>query len=106
MRTLAQYYRSGIKNVASVAEQYKDITIKDTPGRVWAYVQKTMHPSALKQAADDYAAKYMDTSSVAPLKHAMVFVGVFSVIMSMPHAAHERDERLEKKYGKGWNSWF
>lgn len=92
--------------MASFAEAYGDITIKDAPSRAWAYMKTSLRPAALKQAADDYAAKYIDTSSIMPLKHAMLGIGAVSVLMSMPHASHERDERLEKKYGKGWNSWF
>lgn len=106
MRTLTQYYRAGIKNAASFAEAYGDITIKDTPGRVLAYFNRSLQPAALKKAADDYAAKHIDNSSVVPLHHAMLGIFAVSLLMSMPHAAHERDERLEKKYGKGWNSWF
>lgn len=101
-----QYYRAGINSVASFAEGYKQITIKDVPGQLWTFAKTNLRPSAVKKAADDYAAKYIDTSSVAPLNHAIFGIAVVSIIMSMPHARHERDERLEHKYGKGWDSWF
>ncbi len=106
MRTLAHYYKNGVSKAVSFAEQFQDIKVGEVPARTWAVLQRTLSPNNIKTAADSYAAKYIDTSSYTPAVHAMGGVFVFSVLLSVPHLRHERDERCEEVYGKGWNSWF
>lgn len=106
LRTAAHYYKDGVSKAVSFAEQFQDIKVGEVPGRTWAYLQRNLSPGNIKTAADSYADKYIATSSFAPAVHVMVGVFGISVLMSIPHLRHERDERCEEVYGKGWNSWF
>lgn len=78
------------------------VKVKDVP----QHVKPLLSRDRLKKAVDDflmdYKRKYIDTSSIKPLNHVLIGLGVFSYLVALPeerrHLAHLEEQA---KHGKG-----
>ncbi|MCO5574553.1 hypothetical protein L7F22_028341 [Adiantum nelumboides] len=80
----------------------RGMKVKDVPQHIKPLLSREKVTKTVHDFIEDYKRKYIETSSIQPLYHVLIGVGVFSYLIALPqerrHLAHIEEEA---KHGKG-----
>ncbi|KAI5070672.1 hypothetical protein GOP47_0015015, partial [Adiantum capillus-veneris] len=79
----------------------KGVKVKDVPQHIKPLLSREKANKAVHEFLEDYKRKYIETSSIKPLHHVLIGVGVISYLLALPqerrHLAHIEEQA---KHGK------